>query len=486
MTLAASVLGSSMAFIDGSVVNVSLPAIMRDVGGSAMAAQWVMNGYLVMLAALILVGGAAADRFGRRAVFQVGVVIFATASVACAFAHQSAELIAARVLQGAGGALLIPASLALLGATFPESERGRAIGAWAGYGALTTAAGPVLGGFLTDTLSWRAVFYINVPLALGALWLSGRYAPESRRAGAPPLDWVGAVLATAGVGCLAWSLTSMAGEPIGTTLAMPLLAAGLVLTAAFLLFQMRSPAPMVPPALFRSRQFSGANLLTLLLYFALGGTFFFLPFELIRGRGYSVTAAAAALLPLPILVGLFSRWAGDVADKFGPRWPLAAGPVVAALGLALLAVPARTAPYWLWPLPGLIVVAAGMTVTVAPLTAAVMNAVDRDTAGTASGINNALARLAGVLAVAGLGIVFVDAYRSELARELSLWPGLSMSRLPAEIADPLSSDSVPAGRLGDAARAAMFHAFQSVTLAAALCALAAGIVGWLSIQRINR
>jgi EmrB/QacA subfamily drug resistance transporter len=475
-TLAATVLGSSLAFIDGSVVNVALPAIQRDLAAGAAGTQWVMNAYLVVLGALVLIGGASADRFGRRRVFVAGIVVFTAASILCGLAPGTSALVAARAVQGAGAALLVPASLALLGATFPEGERARAIGAWAGYGALAMAAGPMLGGFLTDHVSWRAIFYLNVPLAVAAAWLALRGAPDSRSTHPPGLDWPGAGLAAAGLAGLTWGLTTAAERGFRSPAVVTALVGGVVAIAAFVATEARVRSPMLPLGLFRSRAFTGANLVTLLLYFALSGVLFFLPFELIRGRDYSATAAGAALLPFPAVMGSLSGRAGALADRYGTRLPLTVGPLVAALGFLLLAVPLHDSSYWVSLLPALLVLAAGMTITVAPLTTAVMSAVGGDYAGTASGVNNAVARVAGVLAIATLSLVFIamyDAVLHDSVRALGV-PG----SLPAELLDALSGAPFPGGPLGGAGRAALFTAFQAVALAGAGCAACAGLIAW--------
>ena len=475
-TLAATVLGSSLAFIDGSVVNVALPAIQRDLAAGAAGTQWVMNAYLAALGALVLIGGASADRFGRRRVFVAGVVLFTAASILCGLAPGTSALVAARAVQGTGAALLVPASLALLGATFPEGERARAIGAWAGYGALAMAAGPMLGGFLTDHVSWRAIFYLNVPLAVAAVWLALRGAPDSRSAHPPGLDWLGAGLAAAGLASLTWGLTAAAELGFRSPAVATALVGGAVTIAAFVVAETRGRSPMLPLALFRSPAFTGANVVTLLLYFALSGVLFFLPFELIRGRDYSATAAGAALLPLPVVMGLLSGRAGAVADRHGTRLPLTIGPLVAALGFLLLAIPSRGSSYWVSLLPPLLVLAAGMTITVAPLTTAVMSAVGGDYAGTASGVNNAVARVAGVFAIALLSLLFIAVYDETLRRAVS---GLDVAgSLPAALLDALSGAPFASGPPGEAGRAALFTAFQAVALAGAGCAACSGLIAW--------
>jgi EmrB/QacA subfamily drug resistance transporter len=472
-TLAATVLGSSLAFIDGSVVNVALPAIQRDLAAGAAATQWVMNAYLLLLASLVLVGGASADRFGRRRVFALGVVVFTAASVLCGLAPSTTVLVVARALQGVGAALLVPASLALLGATFPEGERSRAIGAWAGYGALAIAVGPPVGGFLTDHVSWRAIFYLNVPLAVAAVWLAFRGAPESRSAHPPGLDWPGASLATAGLGGVTWGLTAAAELGFGAPSVVAALVAGVLALIAFVGVETRVRSPMLPLGLFRSRAFTGANLLTLALYFALSGVLFFLPFALIRGHGYSAAAAGAALLPFPVIMGLGSGRAGALADRYGARMPLSIGPLVAGLGFLLLAVPLPGTGYWTSLFPALVVLAIGMTITVAPLTAAVMSAVGADYAGTASGVNNAVARAAGVLAIAVLSLLFIAVYGDALR---------VAGPLPPELLQPLAGTPLPAGPQGDAGRAALFAAFQAVAVMGAVSAAGSGLIAWRTMR----
>lgn len=467
--LAATILGSSLAFIDGSVVTVALPTMQQALGADSAAAQWIVNSYLLFLGALVLVGGGLADRIGRRRVFVTGVAIFTVASVACGLSPNAATLIAARALQGIGAALLTPASLAILGSVFDDRERGQAIGAWAGFGALTIAAGPVLGGWLVDTVSWRAIFFINVPLAAIAILLAIRSVPESRDEQAGRIDWPGAVLTASGVGAIVWALTAMPARGAADPMVIAALVGGAALLAAFLAVEARRPDAMMPLRLFRSRAFTGANLLTFLLYFALGGALFFLPYSLIRLGGYSATDAGAALLPFALIMGLGSAFAGKMADQLGARPLLIFGPWIAAIGFAVLGF-AEPHPYWAGVLPGMVVLAMGMTITVAPLTTTVMSAVGQRHAGLASGINNAVARIAGLLAVAALGALLFWRFAAALA-----------------VDDPSAArEALNAVMAGDVARTedaegAFAAAFRAVMLTCAGCAIAAGAVAAVTI-----
>ena len=406
--LAAAVLGSTMAFVDESVVNVALPTIEADLGTTLAAMQWVINAYTLCMSALLLIGGAAADRFGRRRLFLIGIVTFTLASIACGFAPDIAALVGARAIQGVGAALLIPCSLAIIGAAFNEQERGAAIGIWSGASALAAGAGPLLGGWLVDHLSWRAIFLINPLIAIPTLWIAVRRLPESGDPSAhASLDWRGAVLAFGGLGGLVYGLIAASRLGWQDMTVVASLTAGALLLLGLVLEERRSRAPMMPLRLFGSRSFSGVNLLTLFLYGALGGAFFLLPFLLIQAHGFSATAAGAVYLPFTLVLAVLSRWSGGLVDRFGARRPLIIGPLIAAVGFALLAVVSGEQRYWVY-LGPMIVLGFGMAITVAPLTTTVINSVKERETGVASGINNVVAAVASLLVIAVLGTLVAD------------------------------------------------------------------------------
>jgi EmrB/QacA subfamily drug resistance transporter len=474
LTLAATIVGSSMAFIDGSVVNIALPAMQHALNATVASTQWIVNAYLLLLGALVLVGGAAADLYGRRRIFLIGLVVFTAASIACGLAPNVSALIVSRAIQGVGAALLVPASLAMLGATFDEHERSHAIGIWAGVAALTSAIGPVLGGWLVDAVSWRAIFLLNVPLAVVAAGLAAGFACESRDANAKALDWAGAVMVGAGLAAITWGLSAIPASGLYDRTVLGALGSGFVFLVLFLAVEARSgQRAMMPLSLYRSRDFSAANALTLLLYFALGGAFYYLPFGLIRLGGHSATQAGAALLPFSLIMGLGAPLAGMLSDRFGPRLSLASGPILAACGLALLAFADFRQSYWARVFPAICLFGVGMTITVPPLTSTVMSSVGEAHAGVASGVNNAVARVAGLFAVAALGAVLFVSFSHRLA-------GVP----PLQASEALNA--ILAGQSGvtEDATAAFERALRVVLLVAAFCALLGGIIGWLSIRPV--
>lgn len=482
--LVATILGSSMVFIEGSTVNVALPALQASLDASVVDAQWVVNAYMLFLASLLLLGGSLGDRFGRRRLFVVGTVLFSLASVACGLARDPDQLVAARAVQGVGGALLTPGSLAILNVHFRGAARGQAIGLWSGASALTTALGPLLGGWLIDTLSWRWVFFMIVPLGAATVAISLARVPESRdEAPAGRLDWPGAALATGGLGGLTFGLIEGQERGFDAPLVLAALAVGVGLLAGFVERERRARTPMMPLRLFRSSTFAGANVLTLLLYAAFSGALFFLPFNLIQVQGYSATAAGAAFLPTILLLALLSRAMGGLAVRTGARLLLVVGPLVCSVAFALLALPGVGGSYWTTFFPGLVVLGLGMAISVAPLTTTVMGAVPMQLSGVASGINNAVSRVAGLLAVAAFGIVALALFGPALDARLTglELPPEARARIEAARSDlaglqpPEGLDEERARRVEEAVDAAFVRGFRGVAgAAAALAALGAG------------
>jgi EmrB/QacA subfamily drug resistance transporter len=433
--LIATILASSMAFIDGTVVNIALGTLQREFDATLVGVQWVVEAYALFLASLVLVGGSLGDLYGRRRIFALGIAIFAVASVACGLARDINELILARAVQGVGAALLVPGSLAIISASFPEGERGRAIGTWSGMSAITGAAGPVIGGWLIEHATWRWAFFLNLPVAAVTLAIAFWQVPESRgEMRAKRLDWPGALLVTVGLGLIVFALLQSSNHGLRGWRVVGGLAAGVIALVLFVVVESRSAAPILPLEFFRIRDFTGANLLTLFLYAGLGGVMFFLPLNLIQVQGYSATAAGAALLPFILLFSFLSRWAGGLVERWGPKKPLVIGPLIAGLAFVLLALSGRGGSYWTTFFPGIVLLGLGMATSVAPLTTVVMTSLSADRAGVASGVNNAVARVAALLAIAIFGIVMLQAFNNALDGRLD------SLRLPPEARRQLDND----------------------------------------------
>jgi EmrB/QacA subfamily drug resistance transporter len=429
-----------MAFIDETALPVALPAIQSSLGATAVDAQWVVAAYTLFLAALVLVGGSLGDHLGRKRMFSIGVVLFALASAWCGLSQSPEHLIVARILQGVGAALLVPNSLAIIGASFEEERRGKAIGTWTSLTSVTLILGPVLGGYFAENLSWRAVFFINVPLALVVLAIARWRVPESRDPGAQRLDLPGAALVAVGLGGVVFGLLESSRSGLGDARVIGALIVGVVALGAFLVVERRSSAPMMPLSLFRSRNFTGANAFTLLLYFALVGTMFFLPFNLIWVHGYSATAAGAAIVPAILLLSLLSRYTGGLTDRYGARLPLVVGPAIAAVGFALFAVPGvESGSYWTSFFPPAVILGIGLSILVPAVTTVALNSVDVRHEGLASAINNAFSQTAGLLAVAVLGVIMFISFDGSLDARLA------DLKLPPEARQQLEEEKVKLG-----------------------------------------
>ena len=493
--LAATILGSSMAFIDETAITVALPAIQSALGATVVDAQWVVEAYTLLLASLVLVGGSLGDHLGRRRVFSLGVVLFAVASVWCGLAQSPEQLIAARAFQGAGAALLVPNSLAIIGASFEEERRGKAIGTWAGLTSVTLILGPVLGGYLAENVSWRGVFFINVPLAVAVLAITLSHVPESRDREARRLDLPGAALAAVGLGGVVFGLLESSRLGLGAPLVLGSLAVGTVALVAFVVAEGHAREPMMPLNLFRSRNFAGANAFTLLLYFALGGTLFFLPFNLIWVQGYSATAAGAAIVPAIVLMFLLSRYTGGLTDRFGARFPLVVGPAIAAVGFVLFAVPGvQSGSYWTTFFPASVASGIGLSVLVPAVTTAALNSLNVRHAGVASAINNAFSRTAGRFAVAIIAVLMFTTFSASLDDRLATLELLPEARQQLEQEKiklgaaevPESTDAELSAIVERAIDEAFVSGYRIVMLVAAVMAIASALSAAVLIEGKKR
>ena len=477
--------------IDGTVVNVALPVLQSELKATSTDVQWIVESYALFLAALILVGGSLGDRFGRRSIFACGIALFTLASVWCGLVPNVNQLIIARAVQGIGGALLVPGSLAIISASFSEEQRGQAIGTWSGFTAITSALGPVMGGWLVENISWRWIFFLNLPLAAIVLSILFWRVPESRNAESARLDWWGAALVTLGLGVFVYGLIESSHLGLLHPVVISCLAVGTLILSAFIFVEANNRAPMMPLSLFKSRTFSGANLLTLLLYSALGGVFYFVPFNLIQVQGYSTTAAGAVFLPFILIMFLLSRWSGGLVSRYGAKLPLTIGPVIAALGFAAFAVPGVGGSYWTTFFPAIVVLGLGMAMSVAPLTTTVMGAVKQRQAGIASGINNAVARTAGLLGIAVLNIFVFNVFNRSLNQRMTaLGIPLEVQKLLDNQRIKLAGAEVPTNvsalllpKLKGAIALAFVDSFRLVMFIGVGLALASAIVAFLMIKK---
>lgn len=498
--LTATILGSSMAFIDSSAVNVALPVLQSSLGASMTQVQWIIEVYMLFLAALILVGGALGDRLGRRRVFMWGVGAFALASLWCGLAPDPTQLIIARAGQGIGGALLVPGSLAIISASFDKSSRGKAIGTWSGFTAITAAAGPVLGGWLATTLSWRWVFLLNIPLAVVVLLIAATRVPETRdlsagtgNPGAGRIDWLGAGLSVVGLGLLVYGLIESANLGVTHPIALGAMIAGVVVLGIFVWVEGQVGAPMMPLDVFASRSFTGANLLTVLLYGALGGALFFLPFNLVQVQGYTPAQAGAAWLPFILAIAFLSRWTGALVPIVGAKLPLVVGPLITAAGFALAVRPGIDGSYWTTFFPAFLVMGLGMATAVAPLVTVVMSSVESDRAGVASGINNAVSRAAALLALAVMGLLVVGTFNRALDDRLAVLnvgpdivEQLAEDRINLAAAEPPASASPAEARaLRQAIDESFVVGFRVAMWSGAALAGASALIAWLMIGDVR-
>lgn len=421
--LAATIIGAGMVFLDGTVVTVALPQIQKEFNASVSGLQWLIDIYILFLSVPILVAGSLSDRYGRKKLFNIGLIGFTLASVACGASTDLYQLIIARVFQGISGAIMLPGCLAILNASFPAEMRGRVVGTWSAFTPLTTAIGPLLGGWLVDNVSWRAAFYINLPLGLATLFLSYRYIPESKSEKIPESqDWLGAALITVGLGSLIFGLIEGPKRGWAAPSVLVSIVASLVFLIAFVIVETKSPHPMIPLELFRHRLFSGITLITFILYFAMSGVFFFLPLNLQQIQEFSATNTGAAFMPIIILLFLISRWSGHYADKYGPRLLMIIGPAIIGVGFLMYMIPGEAANYWLTFLPATIIFGIGLGITVAPLTTVALGAVPTHLSGLASGVSNAASRIASMLAVATLGALMVVQFSASLEHRTQALP----------------------------------------------------------------
>lgn len=486
--LAATALASSMVMIDGTAVNVILPILQNELAASASELQWIVESYALFLAAFLLLGGALGDRLGRRRIFLIGVVIFALASLFCGLSNSPESLIAARAMQGFGGALLVPGSLAILGASFSKADRGRAIGTWSAATALSIAIGPIIGAWLTEQIAWTMVFLINLPIAVAVVWIAVRHIPESRNSQQGRLDYPGTLLSTLGLGALIFGLIEASHLGLTHALVLGSIGLGITMLALFVHSQRTRPNPLVSPALFASRSFTGVNIMTLLIYASLSASLFLFPFNLIQLRGYGATQAAAAYLPFVLIMATFSRLSGRLADRYGARPLLIIGPMITAVGFAMYALPGLGGSYWSTYFPAIMVQSIGMVLTVTPLTTTVMASVPESSMGLASGINNVASRAAGLIAIALFGLIFLEHSNLLFQQQMiALMPteDMDITGLRMQFGSLEGHESLPPAMIDlalSAADQAFLSAFQAIHWLFVVLTLLAAWVAYRTIE----
>lgn len=480
-----------MSYIDSTVIYIALPVLQKDLNATVVQAQWIVEAYVLFQAALILVGGSLGDRVGRRRIFAIGIIIFAIASAFCGFATSPNFLIIARIVQALGGAMLGPASLAIITAYFDERQRGKAFGFWSGASAITVALGPLAGAILVQYASWRWLFFINIPVAALTLFVLFAKVPESHDEGAGDrLDWRGASLATLGLGAFVFGFIESSNYGFESPIVWGSILLGLTAFSLFLFSQTRIKEPLLPLYLFRSRTFSGANLITLLLYGALSGLIFFLPFNLIQVQGYDIIQAGLGFLPFPIIVGAFSGWAGTLVSRYGSKLPLIIGPLIVAVGLILFGQAGLGGSFWLTFFPAVIIMAVGMTVVIAPLTTTVMSSAPKRLSGTASGINTSINSTANVLAVAILGVIALSVFNSSVEQRLepmdiSAQATAEIEMETSKLANAQAPDSLPLSQQTEVNRAfdlAFVDAFRVLMYICAGLVVGAALVSLLMVD----
>lgn len=490
--LLATILGSSMAYIDSTAMNVILPVFQLELNAKISQVQWIVEAYALIIASLLLIGGALGDYFGRKIIFIIGVIVFSLSSLWCGLSSNIQILITARCLQGLGGALMVPGSLAIITATFSTDKRGKAIGTWAAFTALMTALGPLLGGWLVENFSWRWVFYINIPISAIVLFTVSKYVPESKkRLHNAGIDLFGGLIITCGLGGIVFGLIESSNHGFDNVIIPLSIFVGILFLIIFVIYENYIPNPLIPIHLFRNKEFAIGNLITFLMYAALGGATFFVPFNLIQVQKYTPVQAGAAFMPMLIILFLLSRWSGSIVDNYGAKKPLTLGPLISGFGYLIIAfTDLSKSNYWYGLFPSIVVLGLGMTITIAPLTTAVMNSLSVSYSGLASGINNSLGRVAGVIAIAVFGLILFNAFNYRLSE------GLTNNNIPEQVVESINSqrtrlsaieldndlDSKTRNITEGLINESYLSSFRLIMILTALLALTSGVVGAATIK----